>query len=667
VYLNRVSMPSPNREGYVLCWTRNGSSVNSVPRPRVTRRGEMKEIIGSSRRILSVDLTERKWEIFEVEEEVLRLYLGGKGMGLKLYYDRLKGRLAEVDPLGPKNILCFTTGLLAGTGAVCSARFSGVTKSPLTGIMVSSSCGGPFGGALRTAGYEGLIISGASNNSSSSPMVLEITDAEVLFKDAGDLWGKGTKAVQEELAPGKKDGALCIGPAGENKVLYANIASGERFLGRAGMGAVMGAKGLKAVLVRGGAYRIKPEDPEKFKRATKRGAKYINRSEMDLNMRNFGTAYNVTPGLEAGYLPVRNFKLRTDPRFAELSGEAMAKRYDTKPSPCVPCTIRCGHKASFPDGTVKEIPEYETVGVFGGNLENYDSDLIGEWNDLMNDLGMDTISAGVTLGWAMEAAEKGLRKSELAFGRTDNIAGVLEDIAYRREEGAELAEGTRRLSEKYGGKEFAIHVKGLELAAYDPRAAWGHGLNYAVANRGGCHLNAYPIGLEVILNVLNPYTARNKAKWVAYTEDIFSAMNSITTCSFTSYAYMLEPPLIKATPHFMLKLVNENLPGLSMMLINMDVLTDYLDAIAGLKLSMNELKKVGRRVHVLERYMNTRMGTDRSGDTLPGRFLTEAETNHEKKVTVPIEKMVEEYYREKGYDDRGIPKEETLRELEITL
>ncbi|MFZ2635943.1 MAG: aldehyde ferredoxin oxidoreductase C-terminal domain-containing protein, partial [Rectinemataceae bacterium] len=333
--------------------------------------------------------------------------------------------------------------------------------------------------------------------------------------------------------------------------------------------------------------------------------------------------------------------------------------------PCAPCTVLCGHKGTYPDGKVRHIPEYETVGVWGGNIMNFDPDLVAVWNDRMNDLGIDTISCGVTVGWAMEAAEKGLRPSALEFGKTDNIPAMLDDIAYRRGEGADLALGTKRLAEKYGGKEFAAQVKGLELAAYDPRAGWGQGLNYAVANRGGCHLNAYPIALEAIFHYIPPYTKRSKASWVAFFEDLFDAVNSTQTCQFTVFGYLLEPPIAKYTPKPLLKAAMSLVPGIAQRMLDWSALSGLVSAITGRKISQKDFIMAGRRTHVLERYMNVSMGITGEDDTLPARFLTEAETRHPVKSVVPVESMVKSYYRHKGYDENGIPTDRLLGSLGI--
>ncbi len=625
----------------------------------------MKTIVGESKRYLEINLTDRSWSVFTPHEEDLRDYLGGKGLGLKLIYDRTdKGtRLAAIDPLGPDNILAFMMGTFIGTGATCSARFAGVTKSPLTGIMVGSSCGGPFGMACKTAGWDGVLVRGAAEK----PTVLLIDEDGARFQDAGELWGLGTAETQRRLVTNPRQGDLVIGPAGENGALYANIRSGNRYLGRGGMGAAMGAKRLKAIVATGHSFRIEPADKAAFEKYRDIGRTYINRNAFVLSYRAYGTNYGVRPGIRSGFAPVRNFRDRTDERCEALSGEAMAARYKTRHASCAPCSVLCGKKGTYPDGVVRHIPEYETIGVWGGNIMNFDPDLVGLWNDLMNDLGLDTISAGVTVSWAMEAAEKGLRPSELAFGRTDNIARILVEIALREGEGAELALGSKRLAEKYGGLEFAAQVKGLEMAAYDPRAGWGQGLNYAVANRGGCHLNAYPIALEAVFNYLPPYTTRSKVSWVAFFEDLFDAVNATQTCQFSIFGYLLEPPIARFTPKPLLKLAMTYLPGVAQLVLDWGAISSQVAAITGRRLSQREYLRVGRRSHVLERHMNVLLGVTAGDDTLPRRFLDEAVTKHPDKSVVPVDKMVKAYYRRKGYDANGAPTAKLLASLGIPL
>ena len=621
----------------------------------------MKEIIGVTNKLLEIDLTMKKWKVLSIDPKDRGMYLGGKGLGLKIYYDRFKSKLNDIDPLGSENDLIFMAGVLTGTGAVCSARFAGVTKSPLTGIMVSSSCGGPFGGAFKTAGYDGLIIKGAS----SSPVYLEISDGSVLFHNAAQLWGKMIDETQNTFNLSVKDGDLTIGPAGENKVSYANIASGHRFLGRAGMGAVMGSKQLKAIIVRGRTYKVRPVKEKMFRKVRKKASIYIARNDSAGKYRNYGTNSNVIPGISAGYVPVTNFRYRTDDRFKNLSGEVMAEKYQTKTSSCSPCSIQCGHKGTYSDGIVKQIPEYETIGLWGPNINNYDADKIGEWNLLMNRLGLDTISAGGTVAWAMEAGEKGLRKTKLEFGKTDNIEQIITDIAYNRGEGEELSKGSAVLSQKYGGTDFAIQVKGLEMAAYDPRGAWGQGLSYAVANRGACHLSAYTLALEVLYGFLKPYTYRSKAFWVDFFENFNAAINSLQTCQFTSFAYIMEPTLVRFTPNILLKMVMQYLPQLAVLFLDFSILNKTYESITGIPLSMKQYLKAGKRIHILERFMNTKMGISSKDDTLPARFLDEADTKHPVKKTVNLQTMIDEYYKIKGYNPDGCPSEKTLKLLSI--
>lgn len=619
----------------------------------------MKEIIGSSNRYLDINLNDLSFSVFDLSNEERDLYIGGKGVGLKIFNDRLGDHLTEVDPLGEENILCMMMGLFVGTGAACSARFDAVTKSPLTGIMVSSSCGGPFGMACKTAGWDGVIIQGKS----AKPIYLYINGDGVEFRDAAAVWGMGTQVAQKVICPNKREGAVCIGPAGENLVNFANAASGHRFLGRGGIGAVMGSKNLKAVVAFGKTHKIMPALPKMFKKTKAKSIRFMNKDKFTIKYRNFGTNSGVNPGVDAGFVPIRNFKRRTDERFRALSGEAMAEKYNTEPSACMPCTVLCGHKGTYPDGKVRQIPEYETIGMFGGNIENYDPDLIAVWNDLMNELGMDTISAGGTIAWAMEASEKGIRKSDLKFGEFSNIDSILKDIAQRKGEGDELANGSRWLSNKYGGKEYAMHVKGMEMAAYDPRGAWGQGLTYAVTNRGGCHLGSYLVANEIFFGFLNPYTTLSKARWANFFEDLFTALNCCHTCQFAAFSYILMPPIARFTPNFILKPAMQFMPSIAQKLLDWSVLSRYVWAISGRKMTMYQFYNVGRRVHVLERLMNTRMGISHKDDTLPSRFLTEADTAHKVKKVVNLDPMVKQYYKIKGYDKNGIPKPSTLKKL----
>ena len=622
---------------------------------------EIKKIVGTGNRILEIDLKSEQVKELQVTDNDRKLYLGGKGLGLKLLFERLA---PGIDPLGEANYLAFMMGVLMGTGAPCSGRFAALTKSPLTGIMLTSSCGGPFGMAYKTAGYDGLLITGKSEK----PIYLEIDSNGVQFQDATPLWGKDTLETQEALSSDKKDGVLAIGPAGENQVRYANIASGHRFLGRGGIGAVMGAKNLKAIVAHGGTYRIMPQDPDKFKALCKKATRYINANEKTGDLyRNYGTNSNTRPCNEAGLIPVNNFRRGSDKRTEDISGQTMQKKYNTSFDTCKPCTILCGHKGTYPDGSEQHLPEYESVNLLGPNLGIFDTDRITEFNDICGRMGMDTISTGVTLSWVMEAGGKGLIETDLKFGSPEGITETLNNIALRQDQGNELANGTRWLSQKYGGKEFAINIKGLEMAAYDPRGSWGQGLAYSVANRGACHLSAYLIALEIFFKYLDPFKTYAKAEFTKLFESAFCGVNSLHTCQFTSYAYTMEPPLIKYTPDPVLALMMQYFPQIATKLVDFSIYSDLFEAVSGIPMSAGKFLQAGDRIHVLERHMNCREGISRKDDTLPDRFLKEGREEDIKNRTVPLDKMLDKYYKLRGYDANGIPTVDTLNKLGIQI
>lgn len=617
----------------------------------------MIEQSGPSNKVLEVDLTSGTFTVYHVKEDERTLYLGGKGLGLKLLDDRMR---PGVDPLGPDNIIAIMPGVLMGTGAPCTGRFATVTKSPLTGIFTSSSCGGPFGMALKTAGWDGLLIKGRADALTG----LLIDEKGVTFMDATTMKGMDSQEVQRQF-PEKSDGVLAIGPAGENLVRFANVASGHRYLGRAGIGAVFGAKLLKVVVARGGSYRIRPVDAARFENVRKRANRYLKSDHMTGVLRDFGTAANAVWTKKHNMMPVHNFKDGSHEQMLNLSGQTMAERHETKPHTCKPCSILCGHKGKFVGGKELPVPEFETVGLMGSNLGIFDSNVVAEWNDLCSRLGFDTISAGGTLAWVMEATELGLVKSDLKFGKVAGVVEALEDIAYGRGFGKEMGMGSRALSEKYGGAGFAIHVKGLEMAAYDPRGAFGQGLSYAVANRGACHLSAYPVSLEAMFDLIDPHSIQGKAEWTAFFENLNACINSLHTCQFTAFGYIFEAPMTKYTPDFILGRLMQYLPQAAIRLTDVSIFVDLWSAATGIKMSKGNFLEAGERIHTLERLMNTREGISRKDDTLPARMLKESRRSDAEQWTVPLDKLLDRYYRIKGYDHNGIPKSATLKRLKL--
>ncbi|MBF0200943.1 MAG: aldehyde ferredoxin oxidoreductase family protein [Desulfamplus sp.] len=626
----------------------------------------MYEIKGYSNRVLEIDLTHKSWQVSNISREDRQNYMGGKGLGMKLLYDRLE---PGVDPLGKDNILVVMPGVLTGTGAPCSGRFQAISKSPLTNIIATASCGGPFGLHLKTAGYGALIIKGRSEDR----CMVYFDHENVEFRDAQNIWGLDTEEAQRIMAPeAKKEAALVIGPAGENLVRFANISSGHRFLGRGGLGAVMGSKNLKGVVAAGRHYKIVPANDRKFQKVKKKANLFIKRDSFSNSMGKFGTAANVKFVNKAKMLPVWNYFFGDHDQALRISGEMIQKHHGTTPHTCKPCTIMCGHKGHF-NGDITSVPEYETLTLLGSNIGVFDRDAIARFNDICNKMGMDTISAGGTLAWVMEALEKGfldrkLMESEdmdLRFGFSNGIEKALDSIAHCRGFGSEMAMGSRSLSQKYGGRDFAMQVKGLEMAGYDPRGAYGLGLAYAVANRGACHLSASIMAFEVFLGLLKPDTTRGKPEFVKFVEDITCGVNALQTCQFTMYAYTLEPFLTKYTPDFVLKKLMYLVPSVAISLMDFSLYPDLFSSVTGIKCSSKDFLRAGERIHVLERYMNTREGISSRDDVLPDRVLMETIAGDEKKRMVPLNKMIGKYYRLRGYDKNGVPGKSLLGKLKI--
>ncbi|MCF6248261.1 MAG: aldehyde ferredoxin oxidoreductase family protein [Desulfobacula sp.] len=617
----------------------------------------MKQIIGTSNRVLEIDLNTNTQSVYEVTDRERRLFLGAKGLGLKLLFDRMT---PGTNPLGPDNMIAFMPGVLMGTGGPCSGRFEAISKSPLTGIMITSSCGGPFGLSLKTAGWDGLIIKGKADE----PIFLDINEKGATFEDAAHLWGKEIPDAQAVLDE-KKAKSIVIGPAGENQVLYANMASGHRFLGRGGVGAIMGSKNLKAIRAHGGVFTIKPANQRLFKKTKARALAYIKQNKMTSEQYpNYGTASNVRPCIEAGILPIKNFQDGTHELADKVSGEVMAQKHNTSHQTCKPCTIRCGHKGTFKKGRMSA-PEFETIGLLGTSLGIFDLDTIAQFNQLCGKLGLDTISTGGTLAWVMEATEKGIIQTDLKFGSSQGIEQAILDIANMNGFGAQMAMGSKSLSQEFGGRDFAIHVKGLEMAAYDPRGSFGQGLSYAVANRGGCHLSAYMIGQEIYFKLLKPDSDFGKARWVKFFEDITCCINSLQTCQFTMFAFLLEPPLARYTPDFFLGPLMQYIPTVAIPLIDFSIYTNLWQSVTGIPVSNAEFLKAGERIHILERLMNTREGINRHDDVLPARMMNQGRKSDTQNKKVTLDKMISQYYSLRGYDPNGIPLKKTIKLLGI--
>jgi aldehyde:ferredoxin oxidoreductase len=619
---------------------------------------------------LQIDLSNGQVTDFPITDEILEQYLGNKGVATRMLYDNLP---AGTDPLAPENLLIVNTGPLTGSGAPCTSRFNVTTKSPLTGGILSSNCGGNFGMFLKRAGL-GIIIKGRADR----PTWIHIEDGKVELKDASDLWGLDTEETQARLPKGT--GKMVIGPAGENAVAYSCIISQERAAGRGGAGAVMGSKNVKAITAKGKA-KVPVSYPDKFQKDVKKWIKILKKHPSTGEMMPaYGTAVFVNLCNATNTMPTHNFARGSIEGADAVGGETLADTLLTKNFGCASCVIKCGRRVDVEGHDVKG-PEYETLGLLGPNLENLDLAKICEWNYKADLVGLDTISLGNVLGFAMELKEKGIVDWPLEFGKVEGITGLIEDIAYRRGIGKELAEGVRRMSEKYGGKDFAMHVKGMELASYEPRGAVGHGLGYAVANRGGCHIGGgYMIYFEANGPLtMDPLTTRAKPHFAALMQILLDSLSIAGSCQFTAFT-AIPPLLLKLQPSSLLyRVVAKSLeffgPAVALMLAYpkalafvppMDLL-QHPKAIAdltGMKMTFGNYVMAGQRTYIIERLFNQREGITGEADTLPKRLTDEPQTS-DPNSKVPLGKMLPVYYKLRGLDSRGAPTPHTLEKLGV--
>lgn len=620
----------------------------------------MTKLGGYMGKVLVIDVKNRTTSLYPWSDAEREAYLGGKIMAAKIIRDNVPPNVGAFDD---ENIMVISTGPLTGTNAPASSRFNISTISPLTGLLTSSNCGGDFGLNLKRAGYDALII----KNKSESPIWIEINEDKVLFHDAKDLWGKRVSETQKALDP--KAGKLVIGPAGENLVKYASIFSGERAAGRGGVGAVMGDKNIKAITAKG---HLKPKVSyeEEVKEFYKRWTKMLRSHPLTgKQLPTFGTAGLLSLMQHRNVLATKNFMYGNYHDFEKVSGERLRKDFLVRKRGCVTCPIQCGRQVEI-DGRVVKGPELETLALLGPNILNKDLELILRWNLELDELGMDTISTGGTIAFAMELNERGLWKNGLEFGKADNILSIFRDIAYRKGIGDELAEGTRYLSEKYGGAEFAMHSKGMELSAYEPRYAVGQGLGYAVSNRGGCHLNGgYSILFEGLGLAIDPHTTKSKAELVVLTQNIMEAVSAAGNCLFTLYA-MIPEYLIYNPNSRITRLVNRLLTTSlaanitkfidkadgRLFPINLSLIPQIkaIELVTGIKMSVGKLKEIGERGYNLERMYNVERGIRAKDDSLPERLSS-----------IPLEELKKKYYEVRGWDANGIPKEDKLKRLKL--
>lgn len=587
---------------------------------------------GWAGKILDINLGTGSIISHQLEMNMARLFVGGRGLGARLLWD-LVG--PEVEPLSPGNALIFAVGPLTATGYQTSNRFSVTTKSPLTGTVLDANSGGFWGMQFKKAGYDVLIVRGRAEH----PAWIEIKNDQVAIRDATELWGMRVRALTATLGQNdNKRNVLCIGPAGENQVRLAAIMNdGQRSLARGGPGAVMGSKNLKAIVVEG-KDRPTIEDTDRFKFLLYETRKLLKASPLTSQaLPEFGTSVVMNIVNNVGALPTRNYQHSQFEQAEAISGEKLTETYLVKNSSCWACPIGCT-RISQTEKVKGEGPEFETLWAFGAACGVADLAAIIEANALCNDLGLDTISCGATIACGMELTEKGHVDSDLRFGRADLLAPTIETMAYRRGLGDKLAEGSLRFAAKHGHPELSMSVKGLEMPAYDPRGMQGQGLLYATSNRGACHMRGNMLGLEVLglPKLIDRFQVQGKSSFVILHQNSNAAIDSLVICKFT----------------------------------NLGVADEYfartLSAVTGVPYATSDLIRVGERVWNLERLYNLREGFTRQDDTLPPRLLTEAVLDGPSKGWVSqLEPMLNEYYRARGWDAHGVPRAAKLTELEL--
>ena len=614
----------------------------------------MPDIRPVNNKILDIDLTSREIKNLAVSAQDRRQFIGGKGLALKLIFDHIQ---PGIDPLSPENIIVMMSGPTAGTTAPAGGRFAVVSKSPLTGVFGSSYVGGRFGLSLKKAGYDGVMIRGKSN----TPVYIKIDNGDVSIEDASSLWGMDTYDFQEAR---KDEGDwVVIGPAGENLVRFAVIAAQTRVAGRSGLGAVMGSKNLKGIVARGD-LNVKAADPDLFKKAVKTAQQKVKSHEnTGQHLRELGTPQNVMIYGKKGVMPVRNFSRSAFDKVEKINAETIRDKHRTKNHGCAGCAIQCGRKGNF-KGKEMVSPEYETIGMMGSNLMIDDISQIAFWNEKMNRLGIDSISTGNVIGFATELTEKGMIQSDLLFGDPAGIDPLIEDIAYRRGLGNDLAEGVRRFSKKYGGEDFAIHVKGLEMAAYDPRGCTGQGLGYATANSGATHLSGSTHAIEVD-SYLSPHGTKGKAHFVKFMQDLTEVVNSSIFCIQTEYPFLEENFAYKYTPRPIMRFLMRNLPSVAVATTDLSDYCNILSGLLGYKIKRKEFYEIGERIFNLERYMICREGISKADDTLPGRILKEV--REDGWPPVDLDTMLREYYSLRKWDEFGSPTKDAMKKLGISI
>jgi len=591
-------------------------------------------------KLLRIDLTSGDVATEPIDPEIATRFIGGRGLGT-WYLGREIDPRAE--PLSPENKLILATGPVTGTRAPASGRYMVVTKSPLTGTVACSNSGGYWGPELKFAGYDMVILEGKAPR----PSTITIRDDQVRIHDAADAWGKlvgeATDALLEAFGDPKAR-VLVIGPAGEHLSPIASIMNDKyRAAGRSGVGAVMGSKNLKAIVVRGSGT-VEPARPEAIAELLKEHLKRLKENGITgEGLPTYGTAVLVNIINASGVYPTENFQKAYFERADQASGETLAETYLTGKDVCYRCPIACGRYCRV-DDVEGGGPEYETLWAYSADCGVADLAAVIKANKWCNEYGLDTISAGATIACAMELYQKGILKADdvdgppLAFGSAEAIVEWTRKMGAGEGLGAQLAQGSYRFAERYGAADLSMSVKKQELPAYDPRGIQGHGLQYATSNRGGCHVRGYMISPEIlgVPEKLDPLSLEGKAVWCKGFQDLTAVIDSLGLCLFTSFA------------------------------LGAQDYCDLFNATVGADLSSDDLLAAGERIWNLERLFNLNAGIRPDQDTLPKRLLTEPIPEGAAKGHVHrLSELLPQYYKERGWSADGVPTEAKLAELDL--
>lgn len=601
-------------------------------------------------KILRVDLTKREVKEENLDIKIAKDYIGGRGLGI--YYLN-KEIDPKCDPFSPENMLVMAAGPLTGTSAPTGGRYMVMTKSPLTGALTCSNSGGHFPKELKWAGIDAILLTGRS----PEPVYLFINKGQAEIRPADHLWGKPvpetTEILLSETDP--KARVACIGPAGENLVLFAAIMNDkDRAAGRCGVGAIMGSKNLKAVVIRGDSP-VSVADKKRFKEVQNKIVPKFSKTLKDSPLRKHGTLGVITPAVQNnGVFPTKNFQQGTFENWEAITGVTLTEKYLEKNRGCWACPIACGRVTKVDEPGFEgsgEGPEYETAFALGAMCMVENLAAITKANYWCNELGIDTISMGVTIACAMELFDRGYLSQKRAggpilWGDAGKMVDLVRMTGLREGFGDELAEGSYRLAERYGHPELAMVAKRLELPGYDPRGLQGEGLSYATSPIGGSHCRGHIAYSEMLgfPTSIDPHETKGKGKLVKRWQDVSSIIDAAGICLFFTVRNLLNPDL-ELKPSGIL---------------------EYLNAITGADYTIDTLLRAGERIFTAERQFLVKAGFSRKDDSLPTRLTQQPLPDGPASGSIcHLEEMLNEYYQERGWTKDGIPTEAKLKELEL--